>query len=131
MIYLDSCLLIYATELESDLGLQTRGRLSQATTDDIIISPLVEMECLIKPLRDGNYSLLDAYRRTFAQYRSFEPDRGVYHRAAELRAGFGLKSVDAIHLAMAQLAGCTELWTNDDRLAKASGGLAVNILRAL
>jgi len=129
MIYLDSCVLIYATERDDHLGQQVRGRL-EITSEDVILSPLVEMECLVKPLRDGNYALRDAYRRTFAQYRSFEPDHGVYHRAAELRAGFGLKSVDAIHLAMAQLAGCDALWTNDDRLAKASGGLAVNILRA-
>jgi len=130
LIYLDSCVLIYATELEDDLGLLARRRLAEATAEDVAISPLVEMECLVKPLRDGNFALADAYRRTFAQYRSFEPDRAVYHRAAELRAAFGLKTVDAIHLAMAQLAGCTAFWTNDDRLAKASGGLAENVLRA-
>ncbi|WP_374114499.1 type II toxin-antitoxin system prevent-host-death family antitoxin [Microbacterium paraoxydans] len=43
-------------------------------------------------------------------------------------ADSGLKTPDALHLAAAQLSGCTEPWTNDERLAAASPGLAVDIL---
>lgn len=55
-------------------------------------------------------------------------DAAVFTRSAELRADFGLKTPDAMHSAAAQIAGCTELWTNDRRLAAASHGLAVDIL---
>ncbi|PJI53413.1 PIN domain nuclease [Methylobacterium radiotolerans] len=55
-------------------------------------------------------------------------DTAAFVRSAELRADFGLKTPDALHLAAAQLSGCTELWTNDKRLAAASHGLAVDIL---
>lgn len=42
----------------------------------------------------------------------------------------GLNTVDALHLATAQFAGCEALWTNDDRFVNASDGRAVNVLRA-
>jgi len=48
--------------------------------------------------------------------------------AARPRASFGLKTPDALHLARAQRHRCTELWTNDGCLARASHGLAKNIL---
>jgi len=53
----------------------------------------------------------------------------VYPQAAMLRARFSLKTPDALHLACAQHHRCTPLWTNDNRLAQASHGLAYNILR--
>jgi predicted nucleic acid-binding protein len=52
----------------------------------------------------------------------------VYLQAGQLRARFGLKTPDALHLACAQHHRCDALWTNDDRLAQASEGLALRIL---
>jgi len=52
----------------------------------------------------------------------------VYLHAARLRAHFGLRTPDALHLACAQHHGCDALWTNDDRLAQAAHGLALNLL---
>lgn len=49
-------------------------------------------------------------------------------QAAHLRAHFGLKTPDALHLAAAQHHRCQALWTNDERLSKAGHGLAVNVL---
>ena len=50
--------------------------------------------------------------------------------AAMLRARWGLKTPDAVHLACAQHHGCDALWTNDDRLARASHGMASDVLGA-
>ena len=44
------------------------------------------------------------------------------------RVQHGLKTPDALHLATALHHGCTEFWTNDDRLRAAAGALAVNVL---
>ena len=44
------------------------------------------------------------------------------------RVQHGLKTPDALHLAAALHHGCTEFWTNDDRLRAAAGALAVNVL---
>lgn len=51
----------------------------------------------------------------------------VFRRAAELRADNALRTPDAIHLAAALVGGCSALWTNDDRLAKAAGDFTVTI----
>lgn len=128
MIYLDTCILIYATEYPDARGGRVRAALADVDDHAIAVSPLVEMECLVKPLAESNPRLADAYRTVLERCRILDPDRGVYRRAAELRAMFGIRAVDAIHLALAQLSGCEALWTNDERLAKASGGLAVNML---
>jgi predicted nucleic acid-binding protein len=39
-----------------------------------------------------------------------------------------LRTPDGLHLACAQHHRCAELWTNDDRLTRASHGLASNVL---
>ena len=54
----------------------------------------------------------------------------IYLEAAELRARFGLRTPDALHLACAQHHRCDALWTNDGRFGRASGGLARNVLGA-
>jgi len=53
----------------------------------------------------------------------------VHLQAAMLRARFSLKIPDALNLACAQHHRCTASWTNDNRLAQASHGLAYNMLR--
>lgn len=53
----------------------------------------------------------------------------VYLQAVRLSSFFGLKTPEALHLACAQHHDCDALWTKDDRLAQASHGLAVNVLR--
>lgn len=52
----------------------------------------------------------------------------VYDQALELRAACRLKTPDALHLAIAHHHGCTDFWTNDDRLNIAARDLAVNIM---
>lgn len=45
----------------------------------------------------------------------------VFDVATTFRARKNLKVADALHLAAALEGGCTELWTNDKRLAQAAG----------
>ncbi len=125
MIYLDSCIAIYAVEDRGERGDKARHRLKDFADSVIAISPLVMLECLVGPLRSGDLSLHDYYLRAFKQFRLIPLETEHYLRAAELRARHGIRTPDALHLASAQLSGCDELWTNDDRLAAASAGLAV------
>lgn len=128
MIYLDSCLLIYAIEQDPLFGSRTVAALAAAAPTRLAISSLAKLECLVKPMRDGHLVLQQRYEAALAQLHLLDMSDAVFVRAAELRARFGLKTPDALHLACAQTHGCSALWTHDDRLAKAGHGLAVNIL---
>ncbi|HRP99686.1 MAG TPA: type II toxin-antitoxin system VapC family toxin [Terrimesophilobacter sp.] len=127
MIYLDSCIIIYAIEDHSPRGDTVRQNLESAGDTDVAISPLVTLECLVGPLRDNNRALHDHYLRALKQFRQLDLEPQHYLRAAELRAHHGIRTPDALHLAAAQMHGCEQLWTNDNRLAAASAGLATNI----
>lgn len=93
------------------------------------ISPLVKCECLVGPLKRGDLVLQRAYVELFERFVPMAMPESVYLQAAQLRARFGLKTPDALHLACAQHHGCNALWTNDERLSQAGFGLALNILK--
>ena len=127
MIYLDSCILIYAVEDDDERGERVRQRLAEAGDSTVAISPLVMLECLVGPMRVDNLTLRDHYTRAFEQFVTVDQGVEQFVRAAELRARHGLRAPDALHLATAQLSLCEELWTNDSRLAVVSGGIAVDV----
>lgn len=127
LIYLDSCILIYALEDPSPRGDVVRTKLS-GTEQVVATSPLVLHECLVGPLKTQNLELRQHYIDIFASMYQIEIDSACFLLAAEIRALHGLRTPDALHLAATQLAGCDELWTNDRRFANSSRGLAVNIL---
>lgn len=127
MIYLDSCILLYAMEDRGARGAAVRRALADVEVE-VASSALALQECLVRPMRERNAELRDRYLAMFDHIETVDLDAAVFVRAAELRADFGLKTPDALHLAAAQVSGCTELWTNDRRLATASHGLAVDII---
>ena len=129
LIYLDSCLLIYFVEERSALDESVANAMANSDRGGLAISPLVKCECLVGPLRRTDRALEELYNDVFRQFESLEMPEPVYLRAAALRADAGLKIPDALHLACAQHHRCEALWTNDDRLSKASQGLARDILR--
>jgi len=128
VIYLDSCIVIYAAEDRSERGEGVRRRLADLGDEPVAISPLVILECLVGPLRDDNMLLADHYERLFEQFQLLSIDTRGYRRAAELRARHGIRTPDALHVATAQLTGCRELWTNDARLEKHTHDFAVDAL---
>lgn len=128
MIYLDSCVVIYAVEDESDRGGAIRQRLADLGDEEVVVSPLVVMECITGPIRDNNQILHDHYVRAFERFELRNLELDQFMRAAELRIKHGLKTPDALHLAAAQMHGCRELWTRDSRLVAAAPDFAVNVL---
>lgn len=125
MIYLDSCVVIYAVEDRGARGDAVRRRLAESAESVVAITPLVTLECLVGPLREQNQALHDHYLRALKHFRLLTLEPEHYLRAAELRARHGIRTPDALHLAAAQLHGCDQLWTNDNRLASAARGLEV------
>ena len=128
MIYLDSCIVIYALESVDATGARARELLS-ATGLQFAVSGLVVHEALVGPLRDRDERRLADYRDLFDELEMIDIGLPEFLHAARLRAANrGLRTPDALHIAAAQLADCTELWTNDKRLVVASGGLATDVI---
>ena len=129
LIYLDSAPLIYLVEHVPQYGDMVVRRLS--ATDILIASDLSRLECRIKPIRDGDAMLLDEFDRFFAESvgEVIALSRDVIDRATEIRARYGFKTPDAIHLAAASLSNCELFLTNDQRLDRFTG-LRVEALTA-
>lgn len=128
LIYLDSCLVIYAFEDDEERGRRTRAMLADGKERQFAVSPLVIMECLVGPMRTANLVLQRYYEEGLEQFERVSLGEDVFRRAAELRARAGLRTPDAVHLAAAQVHRCEALWTNDDRMVTASHGLARGVL---
>lgn len=127
LIYLDSCLLIYAIENDPVRGDQVRRAIAGEAADAFAISPLVQMECLVKPIGSADLGLQLRYENALTALFRLQLSESVFMLATQLRARLGLKTPDALHLACAQHYGCAALWTNDERLSKAACGLARNV----
>jgi len=126
-VYLDSCLVIYFVEQHPQFGPVITHAMESHSDLHFCISPLVELECLVMPIRQSNHGLIDRYEMFFQDYVHLEITTDIYRNAAELRAHHGLKTPDALHLATAKYHACSEFWTNDGRLNNVAGNLAVNL----
>jgi len=118
-IYLDSSPLIYLVENVSPYATALITRLAGPGTIQVC-SELSRLECRLKPLRDGQTALLTAFDAYFAIVITnvIPLSRQVIDRATELRARYGFRTPDAIHLAAAIVDGCNLFLTNDHRLDK-------------
>jgi len=127
VIYLDSCLLIYLVEGAPVFATRVVQKMNSHPEASFAISPLVEMECLVGPLKTEDAIRQGVFRRLFTGFVSLPVTRETFEDAAGIRAKYGLKTPDALHLAIARQSKCSSLWTNDDRLAKAAPGFVINL----
>lgn len=116
-LYLDAAPVIYAVERVALFFPVVDARLS---TPGIVrvASDLTRLECRVKPVREGNADLLKDYDDFFA-YAVAEIvalSREVIDRATEIRARYGFKTPDAVHLAAAVVTRCDVFLTNDHQL---------------
>ena len=118
-LYLDATPVIYSVEQISPYAPVVDLRLGSAGLIRIA-SELTRLECRVKPLRNGDNALLAEFDDFFANDISECVDltRAVMNRAAEIRAKYGFKTPDAIHLAAACTAKCDTFLTNDHRLER-------------
>jgi uncharacterized protein len=100
-----------------------------ANGERLAVSDLVRMECQVGPLKANDAVLLAKYATFFAspdlEVLSVSP--AVCDRAARIRAQYGFKPLDSLHLAAAVEHGCTFFLTRDAQL-KRFPGVAVEIL---
>ncbi|MDR1635092.1 MAG: type II toxin-antitoxin system VapC family toxin [Bifidobacteriaceae bacterium] len=127
VIYLDTVVCVLAVENADEDGDKVR-ELIGGSAQGFCASPLVLMECLVKPFRTCDLVLETGVRDFLATLRMVDVTRRMWEEAARLRAAKRLGAADSLHLAIAQLGGCSALWTADADLAKRSGGFARDIL---
>ncbi len=127
-VYLDSCFIIYLMEETPVFSAAARSFFAKHTEATFCVSPLVRLEVLTRPMRDGNAALTLDYEDFLAAHVFLPMNEAVFDQALRLRARHRLKTPDALHLATAQCHGCVEIWTNDERLNTVAGLMAVNVL---
>jgi uncharacterized protein len=128
LIYLDSCVVIYAVEDAGPLGERVRALLSEREEQGLVISSLVKLECLVGPKKQQDSLLVRRFEQMFAVLGFVGMEDSTFLRAADLRAVHGLKTPDALHLAAALESGCDALCTNDRRFNRVVRDFAFSIL---
>jgi predicted nucleic acid-binding protein len=105
-ICLDAMAIIYLVEAVEPYASALESRLVVPGTVQVC-SELARLECRVKPIRDGEHAVLDAFDRYFAEVvTEIVPlCRQVIDQATLLRARYGIRTPDAIHLAAAITSG--------------------------
>ena len=121
--YLDANLYIYAFEGIETCRTTMAGLLAAIDRQDVgvVASELLFTELLPRPMKDGRQDLVERYLELFSRTPRIHlvpVDRRVILRSVHLRADFGLRSMDALHLATALVHDCETFVTNDQRLAR-------------
>ena len=116
--FLDSAPVIYHVEhhprYAAVMRLFLRVRAQERVT--LFTSPVTLAECLVQPVRKGRDDLVASYTETLLhgegiEFRVVGGEEALL--AAEIRAQHGLRLPDALQVAVARLAGCEAILTND------------------
>jgi predicted nucleic acid-binding protein len=122
MVFLDANPVVYLIEQPAVFGPKVTARVTAllAIGERLAVSDLVRMECQVGPLKANDQVLL-------AQYVAFfqAPDVSVLNvspavcdRAARIRAQYGFKPLDSLHLAAAVEHRCALFLTSDAQLKR-------------
>jgi uncharacterized protein len=127
-VYLDTCVVIYRVEEPPEFLPLVQVAIARYPSGVFCVSPLVYLECLVGALRSPQVDLVARYEAFLHACVCLEMPMAVYRLAADLRAEYGLKTPDALHLATARHHACDVFLTNDDRLGRVAGEMLVNAL---
>lgn len=120
MVFLDANPVIYYVEQPATWGPKTSARITAfvAGGEQLAVTDLVRMECLIGPLKKGDTNLANDFRTFFSSpdVRVLPITAAIADRAAVIRATQGFKPLDALHLAAAVEHACSRFFTNDGGL---------------
>ena len=130
LAYLDSCVITYVLDEDPRFGPSARATLADLRQQRLqpVISPLVRLECLVRPMALAESERLHRYHSFLQLFPVLTIHDRTFELATELRAGHRLRTPDAIHLATALSHHCHTLITNDQRLNQAAGDLRIRCL---
>jgi predicted nucleic acid-binding protein len=122
VIYVDANVVIRLIEGDATARSPIEARLLplRGTGRFLLTSRLTRLECRVKPLREGNATLLALYDAFFAstEVEVAELTAAVVEKATEIRADLNAKTPDALHLATAVMSGASAFLTGDQDLTR-------------
>ena len=125
LVYLDASSLIYSVERVEPYRtlLQPMWQEAQDGNLSIVSSPILLVEVLVKPLRNGDTEIEMQYRELFEAnaVTLLDATHAVFEDAARIRATTGLQTSDALHAATAFRADCALFITNDTDFRRVRG----------
>lgn len=133
LVGLDTSVWIYHLEAnERYLGLTTQILDAvRAGRPQAVISVITLMELNVRPYKLNQPGVALHYEAVVANFphlQVFDIDRTIARRAAQLRAAYGLRPADALHVATSLVAGATAWITNDRALGRLAPHIDVVIL---
>jgi predicted nucleic acid-binding protein len=122
VIGLDTTIFIYHLEAHPRYRPLTQEVLTGVQTGQwkAVTSTVTLMELTVRPWRLGRPAVTREYEALLAHFPNLtlvDVTRDVARRAAQLRAGYGLRPADALQVATALLLDATAWVTNDHKLA--------------
>ena len=125
LVYIDANGLIYSLERVEPYRTLPESMWQEAQDGNLTVasSPVLVIEALVKPLREGNAEIEMQYRELFSSnaVRLLDASHQVFEDAARLRAAAGLKTPDALQAATALRASCALFITNDNDFRRVEG----------
>jgi predicted nucleic acid-binding protein len=131
-LYLDSNILIYLVEGHAHLSELVLAAFHEVETQGVALytSEITLTECLNGAYRAGLEGLAQTYLDLLGTddfITLLQVNSDVCVEAARLGAEHRLKTIDAIHLASATLAGCQALLSNDSAFRSTKDVLAIKL----
>ena len=108
---------IYVDKMREIFRLMNEGQF------EVLSSTIALSECLTKPLKEKDQFLVSEFSSLFENtyWLTLIPvDMAIARQSAVLRAKYGLKTPDALHMATALESGCHAFLTNDLGLKRVS-----------
>lgn len=135
IVFLDAAVVIYFVEQPTVWGPKASARMAAllaallAAGETFAVTDLVRMECRVRPIQLGNAARLNDFAAFFSgpDVQMFPITAALCDRASSIRASYGFKPLDSLHLAAAVENRCGLFLTNDARLSRFAG-LAVEVL---
>ena len=130
-VFLDTNIVIFLVERTPDIGTAAARRVEELIAEGqrLVASDLVRMECRVRPLKLKDTTTLTEFD---AYFDSEDIDvvaisAAVCDRASAIRAEYGFRPMDSLHLAAALEHGCERFLTRDLRL-QGFAGINIEIL---
>jgi len=126
-LYLDSSAIVKLVQTEPETA-ALRQFLAEHRDDEQVTSALARVEVL-RAVWPGGVDAVASARRTLLRRHLLALDTDILDRAAVLVPDSSLRSLDAIHLASAELLGADlrAVVTYDQRMASAAAGLRLPV----